>query len=130
MPALEPVAGLRVVALPDALDGARWRGDDVDVIRIAPDEALVLGAIGVDLDGDPDAIVESETGFVAALLDRHELAALAAHADWAMPVLAKPGTLVQGKIAGVPTKLLIGDPSILLTQAAYGDELGRRLAWR
>jgi hypothetical protein len=129
VPALEPVAGLRVVAAPVALDAARWRGDDVDVIRIAPDEALGLGAIGVDLDGDLDAIVESETGFVAALLDRHELAALAARTDWPIPILAKPGTLVQGKIAGIPAKLLVGDPSILLTLAAYADELEGRLAW-
>ncbi len=126
MPALEPVDGLRVVARPDALDAARWTGDDVDVIRFAPDEALGLGATGVDVD-DPDAIVEPDAGFSVALLDAGELASLADHADWAMPSSA--GALAQGKIAGVPAKLLVGDPTLLVTQTAYADELRSRLGW-
>ena len=67
MPALEPVDGLRVVATPAALDAARWSGDGVDVLRIAPDEAFAIGATGVEVD-DPDAIVEAEAGFAVALL--------------------------------------------------------------
>ena len=57
MPALEPIEAWRVVATAAALDGARWHGEDIDVLRIAPDEALGLGATGVEVD-DPDAIVE------------------------------------------------------------------------
>ena len=125
MPALEPVPGIRVVAASAALDGARWSGADVDVIRIAPDEALILGATAVDVD-DPDAIVESEAGFAVALLGP-ELATLAAHTDW--PIPEEPGTLAQGKIAGVPAKLLIGNPTLLIVQAAYADELRSRLGW-
>ncbi len=127
MPALDPVEGVRVVAASAALDAARWAGDDVDVIRIAPDEALGLGATEVALD-DPDAIVEPEAGFAVALLDAAEVAALAAHTDWPLP--GEPGTLAQGKIAGVPAKLLLGAPSLLITNAAYADELERRLGWR
>ena len=126
MPALEPVAGIRVVATSAALDGARWSGDDIDVIRIAPDEALGLGATAVNVD-DPDAIVEDEAGFAVALLERSEVGVLAAHTDWPIPV--EPGTLAQGKIAGVPAKLLIGDPTLLVVQAAYADELRGRLGW-
>ena len=126
MPALEPVNGVRVVATPAALDRASWSGEDVDVIRIAPDEALGLGATGVDLD-DPDAIVEPEAGFVVALLDRTEVAALAAHTDWALPTEA--GALGQGKVAGVPARLLVGEPSLLVTHAAYAAELRGRLGW-
>ena len=126
MPALEPVAGLRVVAAPAALDAARWTGDDVDVVRIAPDEAFAVGATGVDLD-DPDAIVEPEAGFAVALLDREEVAALAAHTDWVLPTEA--GALGQGKVAGVPARLLIGEPSLLVTHAAYAAELRGRLGW-
>ena len=125
MPALEPVPGIRVVAASAALDGARWSGADVDVIRIAPDEALILGATAVDVD-DPDAIVESEAGFAVALLSP-EFAKLAAHTDW--PIPEEPGTLAQGKIAGVPAKLLIGNPTLLIVQAAYADELRSRLGW-
>ena len=126
MPALEPVEGLRVVANAGALDAARWSGDDVDVLRIAPDEALAIGATGVEVD-DPDAIVEPEVGFSAALLGRDELAAIAAHVEWPLP--GDVGTLAQGKIAGVPAKLLVGDPCLLVVQTAYADELTRRLGW-
>jgi hypothetical protein len=127
VPALEPVDGVRVVAAPAALDAARWAGEDVDVIRIAPDEALGLGATEVALD-DPDAIVEPEAGFAVALLDATEVAALAGHTDWPLP--GEPGMVAQGKIAGVPAKLLVGTPSLLITNAAYADELERRLGWR
>ena len=125
MPALEPVAGIRVVATSAALDGARWSGEDIDVIRIAPDEALGIGATGVHVD-DPDAIVEEEAGSAVALLGP-ELRMLAAHTDW--PIPEEPGTLAQGKIAGVPAKLLVGEPTLLVVQAAYADELRRRLGW-
>ena len=127
MPALEPVLGLRVVAAAAALDGARWAGADVDVVRIAPDEALGIGATGVEVD-DPDAIVEPEAGFAAALLGRDDLARLAAHTDWPLP--GDAGTVAQGKIAGVPAKLLLGEPTVLVTNAAYVEELERRLGWR
>jgi len=126
MPALEPVAALRIVAAPEAVDGARWSGTDVDVIRTAPDEALGLGATAVEVD-DPDAIVESESGFVVALLEPDELRVLAAHTDWALPT--DSGLLAQGKVAGVPAKVVGGTPALLITNAAYADELRRRLGW-
>jgi hypothetical protein len=125
VPALEPVAAMRVVAGSDALDGARWSGDDVDVVRIAPDEALGLGATGVDVD-DPDAIVEPETGFSAAILGRADVASISAHADWPLP---GPGELAQGKVGGVPVKLVAGEPALLIVQTAYADELAGRLGW-
>jgi hypothetical protein len=127
VPALEPVEAVRVVATAAALDAAAWQGDDVDVLRIAPDEALGLGATGVVVDGDADAIIEPEAGFVVALLDPGDLAIVAAHADWPLP--AEASTLAQGKIAGVPAKVLGGDPGLLLVQTAYADELTRRLGW-
>jgi hypothetical protein len=126
VPALEPVDGLRVVARPAALDAARWSGEDVDVLRIASDEAFAIGATGVEVD-DPDAIVEAEAGFAVALLDDAGRRALAAHTDW--PIPEGPGSFAQGKIAGVPAKLLVGDPTLLVTQVAYADELRSRLGW-
>ena len=127
MPALEPVAGIRVVAAPAALDGARWTGADVDVVRIAPDEALGLGATGVDVD-DPDAIVEDEAGVVVALLDEGDIRAVAEHTEWE-PSTAT-GELAQGKVAGVPAKVVGGRPAVLIVQTAYADELRERLGWR
>jgi hypothetical protein len=128
VPALEPVAAVRVVASQAALDGAHWSGDDgVDVLRTAPDEALGLGATGVEVD-DPDAIVEHESGFVVALLDDPDLRTIEAHTDWRLPTAA--GELSQGKVAGVPAKVVGGRPALLVTNAAYADELERRLGWR
>jgi hypothetical protein len=126
VPALEPVGGFRVVATPAALDGARWAGDDVDVLRIASDEALGLGATAVVVD-DPDAIIEPEDGFAVALLEPAAVETIAAHADWPLPTAS--GELAQGKIAGVPAKVLAGSPALLVTNAAYADELERRLGW-
>ena len=126
MPALEPVAGIRVVAAPAVLDGARWSGDDVDVLRTAPDEALGLGATAVEVD-DPDAIEEPEAGFVVALLDDDDLRSIAAHTDWELPTAT--GELAQGKIAGVPAKVVGGRPALLITNTAYADELRERLGW-
>jgi hypothetical protein len=121
--ALEPLRGLRVIASPDALDGARWTGS-VMVLRFAPDEALAIGAITVDID-DSDAIVERETGFVGARLTTADIERLVAHMDWPLPT--EPGALAQGKIAGVPAKVLVGEPSLLLMQASYADDLMSRL---
>ena len=127
MLALEPVDAIRVVAAPDALDRARWGGDDVDVLRIAPDEALGLGATGVAVDGDPDAIVEREAGLSVALLTPDDELAVLEHVEW-RPDAERP--IGQGKIAGVPAKLRFGDPTLLVVQTCYADELERRLGWR
>ncbi len=123
MPVLEPLHGLRVVADPAALDAARWDGADVTVLRFAPDDALVLGALGVDVDDD-NAIVEPETGFVGGWLPLHEVLP---HVEWSLPT-GRPA-LAQGMVAGVPAKLWIdGDGDVLLvTAAAYADELSGRL---
>jgi hypothetical protein len=126
VPALEPVPSWRVVAAPDALDRAEWAGDDVDVIRIAPDEALGIGATGVVVD-DPHAISVPEDGFVVALLTESDLLAIATRVDW--PIPATSGSLAQGKIAGVPAKLVVGSSTLLITHAAYADELRERLGW-
>ena len=126
MPALEPLRGLRVVATPAALDGARWIGE-VTLLRLAPDEVLAIDATGVVLD-DPDAIVEPEAGVAGAVLEPEDLERVIAHIDWPLP--AEAGALGQGKVAGVPAKILMSAVPVLVVQAAYADELERRLGWR
>lgn len=134
MPALEPVDAWRVVAASSALDTARWRGDSVQVIRVAPDEALGVGASGVEVD-DPDAIVEPDAGFSVARLDAGAWSGLVDHVDWPLP--DEPGVLAQGKVAGVPAKVRTGAPApmptdapaLLAVQTAYADEIKRRLGW-
>ena len=126
MPALEPVEAWRVVASPTAIDGAHWAGDDVDVLRVAPDEALVLGATGGHVD-DPDAILEPEAGFSVALLAPEDRAGVLEHVEWRVD---QNGSLGQGKVAGVPAKLRMAEPALLVVQTCYVDELERRLGWR
>jgi hypothetical protein len=121
--ALEPLRGLRVVAGAAALDDARWIGE-VTLLRLAPDEILAIDATGVVLD-DPDAIVEPEAGFAGAVLDPEALERVVAHTDWPLPTVG--GALGQGKVAGVPVKLLMSAVPVLVVQTAYADELERRL---
>jgi hypothetical protein len=124
---LEPLRGLRVVADPDALDAARWTGDDILVLRLVPDDALAIGATAVDL-ADEHAIVEDERGYVGAWSDAVEVAR---HAEWPLPV-ARPA-LAQGAIAGVPAKVWLpggGDERVLLVvTAAAAATLAERLGW-
>jgi hypothetical protein len=128
VPGLEPVGGLRVIAEAAALDGATWSGDgEITIIRIAPDEAFAIGARGVAID-DPDAIVEPEPGFSVVRLDADALDSVLARVEFSLP--RDPPALVQGKVAGVPAKLLLpdgDDPALLLVQTAYVDDLEARL---
>lgn len=125
MPGPERMPGIRVVADPAALDGARWTGERVVVLRIAPDEALALGATGAEV-SDPHAIVEAEAGFVGGLVD---LERVLAHVEWALPV-ERPA-LAQGSIAGVPARLWLTDGgALLVVQAAWAEELAERIGWR
>jgi hypothetical protein len=128
VPALEPMPGLRVVADPEALDRASWWGDrDVTVLRLAPDDALAVGARRVEID-DEHAIVEDEAGYVGAWLTAEEFA------EWVLPRIEWPlpadrPTVAQGSVAGVPAKLWlrVTGGALLLAQAADADELTGRL---
>ena len=131
MPALESLPGLRVVATPAALDGARWEGADVLVLRLAPDDAFAVGVRTVHLD-DEHAIVEPEAGFVGTWLTAEALRdEIVPRIEWPLP--SDRPVLAQGTIAGVPAKLwLTSDPdgadrALLVTLAAYAAELAGRL---
>jgi hypothetical protein len=132
VPALEPVVGVRVVALPDSIDGAAWEPRTGTVVwRTAPDEAFAWrrdAIVTVTVD-DQDAIIEPEAGFAAAILSAADLATVARHVEFAVPT-GEPA-LIQGKITGVPARLgLTGDGGgILLIAAAYADDLRERLGW-
>jgi hypothetical protein len=126
VPALDRLRGIRVVADPASLDRATWHGDDVTVLRFAPDDVFGIGARAIDVD-DEHAIVEDEAGFVGAWLDPDEIEP---HTEWPLPT-DRPA-LAQGSIAGVPAKLWLpadGD-ALLFTAAAYAHELESRLGWR
>src|SRR5688500_1329460 len=93
------------------------------VLRIAPDEALVLGSTSLAID-DEHAIVEAETGFVALTVDRD---VIERHTEWPLPT--EVGQLAQGSIAGVPAKLawLPDARARVVTHAAYAADLVDRL---
>ena len=125
---LEPMHGLRVVADPAALDRASWRGDrDVTVLRLAPDDALAVGARAVDI-VDEHAIIEEEAGFVGAWLTAEEFEAwVLPRVEWPLPE-DRPA-VAQGSVAGVPSKLWlrVTGGALLLAPAAFADELAGRL---
>ena len=122
-PAFERLAGLRVVADPGALDAARWSGEDVTVLRLAPDDAFAIDATGVDVD-DEHAIVEPEPGFAGAWVPVEDVAH---HVEWSIPT-QRPA-LAQGAVANVPARIWLPDDgdALLITAAAYADELASRL---
>lgn len=126
---LERLRGLRVVADPAALDGARWDGEPSrpTVLRLAPDDAFALGALRVEVD-DADAIVEEESGFVGCWLTQAELDDIVVpRTEWPLPI-GRP-TLAQGLIAGVAAKLWLPEDggALLLTAAPFADELRARI---
>lgn len=126
--------GIRVVATPEAIDGAAWHDDGPGpeefeplVLRFAPDEALAVGATGVELD-DPHAIVVEEAGFVALMYPADEfIDHVVPHIEW--PPLETRPAFSQGLIAGVPAKMYLDvtGSAVILVQDAYQDELVDRL---
>jgi hypothetical protein len=120
---LERLRGVRVVADPIALDAARWKGDAITVLRFARDDAFAIGASSVEID-DEHAVIETESGFVGAWIPVIEILR---HVEWSMP--ADRPALVQGSVANVPAKVWLADDGdvLLLTAAAYADELAGRL---
>ena len=128
MPGLEPVAGLHVVAAESALDAATWASIDgapITVLRIAADEAIGLGATTVELDDD-HAIVAEEHGLVVARIAMSEIAS---RIEWRPP--SERPVLAQGAVAGVPARLWLTDDDqvMLVTWAAYANDLAERLGW-
>lgn len=124
MRAPEPLHALRAVAAPEVLDELVL-ADDHPVLRLAPDDVLVIGAASVQVSGEH--LVVDEAGFVGWWLTPDELTrAVVPHLDWPLPA-ARPA-LAQGLVAGVPAKLwLAEDRALLLCAAAYAHELEERM---
>lgn len=120
MPKFERWPAFRVVATPEALDRL-----DGDLLRLAPDEALLLledEAVEVD---DEHAIIVRDHSFVGAWFEK-SLAAeiLARHCEWEPP----SSGFAQGAVAGIPTKLWFrGELVLMLVQAPYAVEFEERL---
>lgn len=125
---------MRVVASPEAIDGAVWRDegpgpDEFEplVVRLAPDDVFAIGATGVQID-DAHAIVEHEVGFTALMFPADEFVDLIVpHLEWPPPI-ERPA-FAQGAVAGVPAKVYLDSTgaAIVLVLAAYLDDLLSRL---
>ena len=123
MRAPELLHGLRVVAKSAALDAAELP-DEATMLRIAPDDAIVVGAATLTLD-DPFAIVEPEYAFVYWRLTSEEVDEVTHHIEWPLPAA---GQLGQGLIAGVPAKIMIAtDHVLMIVSAGLAHELLERL---
>ncbi|MEO8638729.1 MAG: hypothetical protein ABI458_02295 [Chloroflexota bacterium] len=124
MRAPERLPALRVVGAPEALDELTVP-DEHPVLRLAPDDLLVIGAASVEVAGEN--LVVDDAGFVGWWLTPDEVRDLVVpHVDWPLPT-ARPA-LAQGLVAGVPAKLwLAEDRALLLCAAAYAHELEERM---
>jgi hypothetical protein len=126
--------GVRVVANPDAIDGAVWHDagpgrDEFEplVLRFARDEVFAIGATGVEID-DVDAIVVAEAGYVALMFPADEFVDFVVpHIEWPAPS-SRPA-FAQGSIAGVPAKVYLDvtGAATVLVQGVYLDELVDRI---
>jgi hypothetical protein len=97
-----------------------------DVVRLAPDEALVLGRC--DVPGG-DAIVFRDAGWMGLELDEAGIAALAQrHCAFALGD-ARPAS-VRGALAGIPCVLRLATDgrALLLVPAPLAADLAERIA--
>ena len=129
MPALEPMIATRIVATPAALDAVAWRADAL-VLRVAPDEVIVVGDIQSDLilSHDPHAIIVTETGLTSVWLAASEaLDFLERACEWELP--RQRPAFAQGAVAGLPLKLWFETERVLfIVPAPFAADLEERLA--
>ena len=127
MPALDRFTATRIVARPGAIDAAAWPGGSL-VFRLAPDEVLIAPAMNATAVDDPHAIVELETGFSGAWIDRvSAIDLLERECDWEFPAVDRPA-LAQGLVAGLPVKVWFERDRVLFIVASpFAAELAERL---
>lgn len=119
---LERIVATRVCARPAALDALHG-----ELVRLAPDEALMLAPCGEP--ADAAAIICRDAGWFGLATDEAGLAAIAErHCAWRLPD-ARPAT-ARGALAGLPVVIwLPGDGrAVVLVPAPYAAEFEERLA--
>jgi hypothetical protein len=119
--ACNPILATRIVGTAAALEAADWSA--YNIVRLASDEMLVLGADAADL------ALTDEHGWAAAHLDAAALADLISrHIEWSVPT-TRPA-VAQGQIAGVAAKLHLpvgSDGATLLVHVSLAHELQERV---
>jgi hypothetical protein len=142
VPVLEPLACTRVVATIAALDAARWTTGSI-VLRIAPDEVLIVGDGVTDRPkpadpslvslvalvgaADPHAIVERDSGWCGAWVRSDQALELVERACPWEPPRARPA-FAQGAFADLPVKIWFEQDRVLFIVAApFAADLEARL---
>jgi hypothetical protein len=101
--------------------------DEALVLRLAPDEVLVMPPLGSAPVSDPHAIIIADGGFAGVWLTAEEaLAFLERVCEWEVPV-ERPA-FAQGAVAGVAAKIWFErDKVLFLVQAVYAHEFEERM---
>ena len=120
---------VRITAKPAAIDAATWSSDAI-MVRVAPDDALVIDATVDDAAAvaaaDPHAIIEPEAMFRGAWLDDAQLEALTHKLEWPLPT-TRPA-LAQGMVCGLAIKLVLqADRTMLIVSGSAFHEVPDRL---
>ena len=105
------LAATRIVGEPHALDGYT-APDGMHMMRLAPDDLLVIPALSEIELADPHAVVEPEAGFSGAWFEGSELARLQGVCSWEFP--RRRPAFAQGQVAGLPAKLLFDTDRVLV----------------
>ena len=121
----ERLEGTRIAADPSALDRIEAPGAGY-LLRLAPDDLLVVPAIERVEVPDPHAIVEPESGFSGAWFGASELAGLQSVCEWEFP--AERPALAQGHVAGVAvTMLFYGSGALVVVPTVTVHHFHERL---
>src|SRR5688572_7785553 len=123
---LERFSGTRIVARPEAIDGAAWP-ESALVFRLASDEVLVTAVVNAAAIDDPHAIVGRETGFSSVWLDHvTAIDVLERECDWELP--DERPAFAQGIVAGLPVKVWFERDRVLFIVASpFAVDLAERL---
>ena len=122
----ERLEAIRIVADSGALD--RVEGPEAGhLMRLAPDDLLVLPPLDRVVVDDPHAIVEPECGFSGAWFGASELMALQSLSEWRFP--EERPAVAQGHLAGLPVKMLFASPgALVLVPTVIAHHLEERVA--
>ena len=105
------LVAMRIVADPASLD--RIEAPEAGyLMRLAPDDLLVVPAPDRVEVADPYAIVEPEHGFSGAWFEVSELAMLQSVCEWEFP--SERPALAQGHVAGVAVKMLFSGSGVMV----------------
>jgi len=123
---VEHLPAIRVVAQPAAIEGTATPDDSI-VLRLAPDELLVLGNGPVTVPGDAHAIVVADAGWAGVWLEAAAATGFLRHTcEWELPS-TRPA-FAQGMVANLAVKLWMEtDRTLILIPTALAAELAARL---